>query len=170
MICHYCVHIGHQYCLGAGCECPTCAEKKSQAPTPSGPKWTPPKLIVKAFIDPLAWGIRTADYDEPVCEIPQREHAKQYADLFVASPELLEALEPDDRLNAGNVIHAGYKSKSSVETVHLLHCCLAQLIEHPERFAFANDQIGKVKTEMDRLMEQAEKALAKARGESPDAN
>lgn len=96
---------------------------------------------------------------------------RYYAKLGAAAPELYEALEADDRLTAGNVIHAGYKSKCSVETVHLLHCCLAQVLEHPERFGpeFGKVMVRQVKDEIQRLIDRAEKALAKAQGESPDA-
>lgn len=87
--------------------------------------------------------------------------------LAAAAPELLEALEPDDRLNAGAIIHAGYKSESSLETMHLLHCCLAQIHKQPS--LFTGDMTEKVRAEIERLMDRAEKALAKARGESPDA-
>jgi hypothetical protein len=127
-------------------------------------KWTPPKLLVKVRINPSAWAIESDDGGY-ACELLERDFmpglAKRYADLFAASPELLEALEPDDRLNAGAIIHAGYQSKSSVETMHLLHCCLAAITD-PKT-------VQHIKAEIERLMDRAEKALEKARGESPDA-
>jgi hypothetical protein len=59
-------------------------------------KKCPPKLTVAVRVDPEAWAIES-DQGGSICEIRERYFmpgfAKRYADLFAASPELLEALE-----------------------------------------------------------------------------
>jgi hypothetical protein len=146
-------------------------------------KWTPAHLILRPLGIGDSLGIYIANTEDPGraedylghiqvwkvvgVESIRREDAKQYADLLAASPELLEALEPDDRLNAGAIIHTGYKSKSSVETMHLLHCYLDRIYHHP--MCFDKDMAAKVQGEIERLMDRAEKALEKARRGQDDS-
>jgi hypothetical protein len=56
-------------------------------------QWIPPKLIVKALINPQSWAIYTAEQDrEYVCALGPSQTAKRYAHLFAAAPELYEAV------------------------------------------------------------------------------
>jgi hypothetical protein len=57
-------------------------------------QWIPPKLTVRALINPQSWAIYTAEQDrEYVCALGPSQTAKRYAHLFAAAPDLYEAAE-----------------------------------------------------------------------------
>jgi hypothetical protein len=54
-------------------------------------QWIPPKLIVRALINPQSWAIYTREH-EYVCALGPNQTAKRYAHLFAAAPDLYEAV------------------------------------------------------------------------------
>jgi hypothetical protein len=113
-------------------------------------KWTPPKLRARPFINPSAWAIIT-DETPPVkvCELSDfASHSKNYADLFAAAPDLLAAVEKaiDTIYDWYTMPHAGSMPQS--EEMKAESWRLYQ--NSPE-------------------MKMLHAAVAKARGETPDA-